>query len=170
MVPRADMVFVERDKTIRQVLSLALRSGFSRIPVVDEGDDDVVGIAYMKDMVARSYENPDAIGAERVEGVWRPARQGPGKVERCPVCPAGAGPDAASRAPGRRSPPVRLPPSMIVVDRLQLSPPINHDHGNIGYGSGRKPNWVGPETGQLAQPAGTVARAACGTGHKGRIR
>ena len=37
MVPRTDMVFIERDKTLRQALSLALRSGFSRIPVVGEG-------------------------------------------------------------------------------------------------------------------------------------
>ena len=33
MVPRTDMVWVERDKTLRQGLSLALRSGYSRIPV-----------------------------------------------------------------------------------------------------------------------------------------
>ena len=45
MVPRTDMVFIERDKTLRQALSLALRSGFSRIPVIGENLDDVVGIA-----------------------------------------------------------------------------------------------------------------------------
>jgi len=33
MVPRTDMVFIESDKTVEQALSLALRSGFSRIPV-----------------------------------------------------------------------------------------------------------------------------------------
>ena len=43
MVPRTDMVFVERDKTLDQALSLALRSGFSRIPVTGESTDDVVG-------------------------------------------------------------------------------------------------------------------------------
>ena len=32
MVPRTDMVFIERDKTLRQALSLALRSGFSPHP------------------------------------------------------------------------------------------------------------------------------------------
>ena len=36
MVPRTDMVFIEHDKTVRQALNLALRSGFSRIPVVGE--------------------------------------------------------------------------------------------------------------------------------------
>ena len=35
-----------------QALSLALRSGFSRIPVVGENEDDVVGIAYLKDIAA----------------------------------------------------------------------------------------------------------------------
>jgi CBS domain containing-hemolysin-like protein len=73
MVPRTDIVFAERDKTVRQVLSLALRSGFSRIPVVGENEDDVVGIAYLKDLVARSREEPGAESVEKVESVMRPA-------------------------------------------------------------------------------------------------
>src|SRR5947208_673093 len=59
MVPRTDMVFIERGKTLRQGLSLALRSGFSRIPVVGENEDDVIGIAYLKDIVARGLEHRD---------------------------------------------------------------------------------------------------------------
>src|SRR5664279_5648472 len=58
MVPRTDMVFIERDKTVRQALALALRSGFSRIPVVGENVDDVIGIVYLKDLVRRSQETP----------------------------------------------------------------------------------------------------------------
>ena len=74
MVPRTDMVFIEHDKTLNQALSLALRSGFSRIPVTGESTDDVVGIAYLKDIVAWDHEHPDADGgAERVEKVMRPA-------------------------------------------------------------------------------------------------
>ena len=45
MVPRTDVVFIERTKTLRQAMSLALRSGFSRIPVIGEGSDDVLGAA-----------------------------------------------------------------------------------------------------------------------------
>ena len=41
MVPRPDIVFIERDRTVRQALALALRSGFSRIPVIGENSDDV---------------------------------------------------------------------------------------------------------------------------------
>ena len=73
MVPRTDMVFIERDKTLDQALSLALRSGFSRIPVVGESTDDVVGIAYLKDIVAWEHEHPDADETERIEKVMRPA-------------------------------------------------------------------------------------------------
>ncbi|WP_329257141.1 hemolysin family protein [Actinoallomurus sp. NBC_01490] len=73
MVPRTDMVFIEREKTLRQALSLALRSGFSRIPVVGENEDDVVGIAYLKDIVRRSHEYHDGESVERVESIMRPA-------------------------------------------------------------------------------------------------
>jgi CBS domain containing-hemolysin-like protein len=72
MVPRTDMVFIERDKTLRQALSLALRSGFSRIPVAGENEDDVVGVAYLKDIVAREHEYPDAESVEKVESIMRP--------------------------------------------------------------------------------------------------
>jgi CBS domain containing-hemolysin-like protein len=76
MVPRTDMVFIEGDKTVEQALSLALRSGFSRIPVVGENEDDVVGIAYLKDIVAWSHEHPGVYGSEateKVATVMRPA-------------------------------------------------------------------------------------------------
>jgi CBS domain containing-hemolysin-like protein len=73
MVPRTDMVFVERGKTLRQALSLALRSGFSRIPVVGENLDDVVGIAYLKDIVTRSYDHRETESTELVDSVMRSA-------------------------------------------------------------------------------------------------
>ena len=77
MVPRTDMVFIERAKTLRQVLSLALRSGFSRIPVVGENLDDIIGIAYLKDVVTRVYEHPEGESAETVESLMRPATFAP---------------------------------------------------------------------------------------------
>ncbi|GLZ11041.1 membrane protein [Actinomadura sp. NBRC 104425] len=73
MVPRTDIVFIERGKTLRQAMSLALRSGFSRIPVVGENEDDVVGIAYLKDVVRRVHENPGGETSETVSSVMRPA-------------------------------------------------------------------------------------------------
>ncbi|WP_084469753.1 hemolysin family protein [Jiangella gansuensis] len=74
MVPRTDVVFIEAGKTLRQFQSLALRSGFSRIPAVGPGGlDDVVGIVYLKDVARRLYDNRDAESVERVESVVRPA-------------------------------------------------------------------------------------------------
>ncbi|MDL4771387.1 hemolysin family protein [Actinomadura xylanilytica] len=73
MVPRTDIVFIERGKTLRQAMSLALRSGFSRIPVVGENEDDVVGIAYLKDIVRRGHEHREVESVEAVESVMRPA-------------------------------------------------------------------------------------------------
>jgi len=73
MVPRTDMVFVERHKTLRQTLTLALRSGFSRIPVVGEGPDDILGVVYLKDLIRRTHEYRDSESTERVESAMRPA-------------------------------------------------------------------------------------------------
>ncbi|WP_433697959.1 hemolysin family protein [Nocardiopsis sp. CA-288880] len=51
MVPRPDIVFTSRDADADAVLTLALGSGYSRIPVTGEDEDDVVGIVYLKDLV-----------------------------------------------------------------------------------------------------------------------
>lgn len=71
MVPRTEMVFVERSKTLRQAMSLGLRSGFSRIPVIGENADDIVGVIYLKDIVRRTFEHQDAGNTEKVEQLMR---------------------------------------------------------------------------------------------------
>lgn len=73
MVPRTEMVWIERNKTLRQALSLALRSGYSRIPVIGDGLDDIIGIAYVKDLARRVHEHRDAEQNERVDQLMRPA-------------------------------------------------------------------------------------------------
>jgi CBS domain containing-hemolysin-like protein len=55
MVPRTEMVWIEADKTLRQAMVLFLRSGFSRIPVIGESVDDVLGVLYLKDVVRRAH-------------------------------------------------------------------------------------------------------------------
>lgn len=72
MVPRTEMVWIEHDKRLRQALSLALRSGFSRIPVIGDNLDDIVGIVYLKDLARRSFEHRDSEHSERVERIMRP--------------------------------------------------------------------------------------------------
>lgn len=72
MVPRTEMVWIERDKTLRQALSLALRSGYSRIPVVGESIDQIIGIAYIKDLAKRAHDHHEAEQTEKVEQLMRP--------------------------------------------------------------------------------------------------
>jgi CBS domain containing-hemolysin-like protein len=73
MVPRTEMVWIEKDKSLRQALSLALRSGFSRVPVIGESIDQIIGIAYVKDLAKRTLDHRDAENNERVEQHMRPA-------------------------------------------------------------------------------------------------
>jgi len=72
MVPRTDLVFVERHKTLRQAMSLALRSGYSRMPIIGENLDDIVGMAYLKDVTKRVFDKHDAETSERIESIARP--------------------------------------------------------------------------------------------------
>jgi magnesium and cobalt exporter, CNNM family len=72
MVPRTEVVWIERAKTIRQALALALRSGFSRIPVIGDNVDDVVGIVYLKDLAARAQDQRGGT-TTKVDEVMRPA-------------------------------------------------------------------------------------------------
>lgn len=71
MVPRTEVVWIEKDKTLRQAISLALRSGYSRIPVIGEDADDVIGIVYLKDISRRIFENSEAERNETVESIMR---------------------------------------------------------------------------------------------------
>ncbi|MEC9179428.1 MAG: hemolysin family protein [Actinomycetota bacterium] len=71
MVPRTEMVFIERSKSLRQAISLSLRSGFSRIPVIGENADDIVGVIYLKDMVRRTFEHHDAEREDTVDSLMR---------------------------------------------------------------------------------------------------
>ena len=71
MVPRTEMVFIERNKSLRQAISLSLRSGFSRIPVIGENADDIVGVIYLKDMVRRTFEHHEAEREDTVDALMR---------------------------------------------------------------------------------------------------
>ena len=71
MVPRTEMVFIEQGKVLRQALSLGLRSGFSRIPVIGDSADDVLGVVYLKDVVRRVFEDRTAENDLRVRELMR---------------------------------------------------------------------------------------------------
>ena len=72
MVPRTEMVTVPGDTPLRKALALFLRSGYSRVPVIGESVDDLVGVLYLKDVVRRRYGAPDS-DATPVSEIVRPA-------------------------------------------------------------------------------------------------
>lgn len=70
MVPRTDMICIERTDSLQSALKMFSRSGFSRVPIIGESVDDLVGMAYMKDAVRAVTFNPQA--AQRpVESIAR---------------------------------------------------------------------------------------------------
>jgi CBS domain containing-hemolysin-like protein len=77
MVPRTEMVWIEGNKTLRQAMSLALRSGYSRIPVVGEDVDDIIGVVYLKDIARRIFEHSESQQSERVQSIMRPTMFSP---------------------------------------------------------------------------------------------
>jgi CBS domain containing-hemolysin-like protein len=73
MVPRTEMIWIESDKSADQATSLAVRSGHSRIPVIGENVDDVVGVVYLKDCVQQAYYSSAGGRDTAVTVVMRPA-------------------------------------------------------------------------------------------------
>ncbi len=72
MVPRPDMVAIEHLSTVTTALDVAIEHGYSRLPVLGLGeDDDVVGLAYTKDLMRVEREGG---GARPVTDLVRPVR------------------------------------------------------------------------------------------------
>ena len=72
MVPRTDMITIEKDDTLESMLKLCSRSGFSRIPVIGEDVDDLVGVAYLKDAVRATAFNRAAMERDVASIVRKP--------------------------------------------------------------------------------------------------
>ena len=51
MIPRSQMVVLERDAPVEDIVSIIVRSGHSRFPVIGDSRDEVVGILLAKDML-----------------------------------------------------------------------------------------------------------------------
>jgi CBS domain containing-hemolysin-like protein len=71
-VPRTDMVTVSADSTARDAMRVFLERGVSRVPVVDDEADDVVGVLYLKDLVLVSFRDESGWGDAPVSRIARP--------------------------------------------------------------------------------------------------
>ena len=59
MVPRPDMLSVDADFRVVDVMEVVLMNGRSRVPVCGEGIDDIIGIAYAKDLMRAARDGRD---------------------------------------------------------------------------------------------------------------
>ena len=74
MVPRPDMVTVAVTSAVSDAIDLAIEHGYSRLPIIGESIDDVVGLAYAKDLMRAEREGR---GFQPVGGLARPPRFAP---------------------------------------------------------------------------------------------
>jgi putative hemolysin len=71
MVPRPDMVTVSAKFRVADVMEVFLLNGYSRLPVCGDGLDDVVGLAYAKDLMGAERDGKQDV---QVGGLIRSAR------------------------------------------------------------------------------------------------
>lgn len=57
MVPRTDVVWLDSGTTLENATKIFIESGYSRIPLIGESPDDVLGIVFLKDIVRAMHIN-----------------------------------------------------------------------------------------------------------------
>jgi CBS domain containing-hemolysin-like protein len=72
MIPRTDMVTIERDDSIAAAMALFLSKGVSRIPVIGTNVDEVLGVLYLRDVARLSFEKPKAVSTTKAVDLARP--------------------------------------------------------------------------------------------------
>jgi CBS domain containing-hemolysin-like protein len=73
MVPRTDMVTIDGDANLGTAMGLFLSRGVSRMPVLGEDIDEVIGILYLRDVARREYERTAGAEATTTAELARPA-------------------------------------------------------------------------------------------------
>lgn len=58
MVPRVDMEIVNADDSLEKALAVFISTGYSRLPVIGDDVDDVVGVLYLKDLARYTHQDP----------------------------------------------------------------------------------------------------------------
>jgi putative hemolysin len=71
MTPRTDMVTIDAEMPLSESLKQMLNNGFSRVPVIRDGIDDIVGILYARDLLAYAVESNRESDSRTVADVAR---------------------------------------------------------------------------------------------------
>ncbi|TAL41228.1 MAG: HlyC/CorC family transporter [Salinibacterium sp.] len=66
MVPRTDMITIDSDAAVGVAMDLFLSKGVSRMPVIGEDIDEVLGVLYLKDLARFIHEQSDALDGTAV--------------------------------------------------------------------------------------------------------
>lgn len=77
MVPRTDIVSLGTGTSLEDAMTLFLRSGYSRIPVIGENTDQILGILYLKDVAAALHNGDSVHEPGDVDSLAREARYVP---------------------------------------------------------------------------------------------
>lgn len=77
MVPRMDIRSIEQGASLEDAMDVFLESGFSRVPVIGESTDHILGILYLKDLVATMHRLGDGDPRPVVEALSRSVRYVP---------------------------------------------------------------------------------------------
>jgi CBS domain containing-hemolysin-like protein len=77
MVPRTDILSIDAGSSLRRAMSLFLRSGYSRIPVIGDSADQILGIVYLKDVASTLHELGPGEEPPLVEALAREVRYVP---------------------------------------------------------------------------------------------
>lgn len=73
MIPRTDMVIIDSNEGIPAAMEVFLNKGVSRIPVIGEDVDEVLGVLYLRDVARLTFEKPLGADDMTVASVARPA-------------------------------------------------------------------------------------------------
>ena len=74
MVPRTDMVTIEAEEKVADVMDLLLGRGVSRVPVVGDDVDEVIGVLYLRDVARPLHERPRGFASRSARSLARPAQ------------------------------------------------------------------------------------------------
>jgi len=74
MVPRTDMVILAEGATVAEAMTLFLSRGISRVPIVGDSADEVVGVIYLRDASRFTFEKPTRAATALVRELVKPAQ------------------------------------------------------------------------------------------------
>ena len=73
MVPRVDIEAVDAELSLEQALPIFVATGYSRLPVVGDDVDDIVGVLYLKDIARVVHQNPALLSEQTAAKTCRKA-------------------------------------------------------------------------------------------------